>query len=586
MVAQGKALPSELDQKNNMYSIQGRLIVSYIALTLLTVVLVGVLSLWLIHYYVTQQQDRSLLFNAQAMAEQAQLLMEPTVDRFMLEQLAHTSAFLGNVQVRILDQDYQLLADSGSQPHAEALLVVGPILLEEGILSDEELEQFMLSLQHEAEYPAFPPLMGRTIAKVSQDYDTWGSQFTIEFENEVVHHAVMTDGVLYHTEEQLIAIESQRLSQNTLISIDTTNTTTSQASETDHSIYDVLVPIGDSAQPLGYVALSHGADLSNEALSTTRQAFALAALGATLLAVIVGLFMSHRLTVPIHKLTDVTDRMSQGDLSVRAPVVGQDEISQLSSQFNEMAIRLEESFSDLAAERDTLRRFIADASHELRTPITALFTFNELLMGAAANDPDAQLEFLSESQAQLKRLEWITHNLLDLSRLEGGLLTLELELHDISDLLHAAVNPFRPLADERQIALELTCPANLRPLPCNRVRTILALSNLLDNALKFTPPGGQIRLGVTPHDTHFDIWIEDSGTGIPANDLPHIFERFYRGRDYHTTGSGLGLAIVQGIIDAHGWQISVESKVGRGTRMVIEAGSVMVPSSHATATTK
>jgi len=106
-----------------MYSIQERLIASYIALTLLTVVLVGVLSLWLIHYYVTQQQNRSLLFNAEAMAEQAQLLMEQTVDRLMLEQLAHTSAFLGNVQVRILDQDYQLLADSGSPPHAEALTV-------------------------------------------------------------------------------------------------------------------------------------------------------------------------------------------------------------------------------------------------------------------------------------------------------------------------------------------------------------------------------------------------------------------------------------------------------------------------------
>ncbi len=559
-------------EKNNMYSIQGRLIASYIALTLLTVVLVGVLSLWLIHYYVTQQQNRSLLFNAQAMAEQAQLLMEPTVDHFMLEQLAHTSAFLGNVQVRILDQDYQLLADSGSPPHAEALLVVGPILLEEGIISDEELEQFMLSLEHEAGFPDFPPLMGRTIAKVSQNHDTWGSQFTIEFENEVTHHSVMTDGLLYHTEEQLIAIESGVLSQNTLISIDTTTSTASQAAQTDQTAYDVLVPIGDFAQPLGYVALSHGTDLSSEALTTTGQAFALAALGATLLALIVGLFMSHRLTVPIHKLTEVTDRMSQGDLSARAPVVGQDEISQLSSQFNEMAIRLEESFSDLAAERDTLRRFIADASHELRTPITALYTFNELLMGAAANDPDAQIEFLTESQVQLKRLEWITHNLLDLSRLEGGLVTLELEHHDISDLLHAAVNPFRPLAHERQIALQITCPANLPSLQCNRVRTILALSNLLDNALKFTSPGGKITLGVTPHATHLDIWIQDSGTGIPAKDLPHIFERFYRGRDNHTTGSGLGLAIVQGIIDAHGWRISVESEVGTGTKVVIEAG--------------
>ena len=139
-----------------MNSIQGRLIVSYIGLTLLTVVLVGVLSLWLIHYYVTQQQNRSLLFNAQAVAEQAHLWMEPTVDHVMLQQLAHTSAFLGNAQVRILDQERQVLADSGAQPDAEALLVVGPILFEEGILSDEELEllQAMLERDTRRELPA------------------------------------------------------------------------------------------------------------------------------------------------------------------------------------------------------------------------------------------------------------------------------------------------------------------------------------------------------------------------------------------------------------------------------------------------
>ena len=167
-----------------MNSIQGRLIVSYIGLTLLTVVLVGVLSLWLIHYYVTQQQNRSLRFNAEVVAEQAQLWMKPTVDHVMLQQLADTSAFLGNVQVRILDQEHRILADSGSQPDAEALLMVGPVLFEEGILSDKELEVLLSSLEDEGVLPPLSVLAGRTIAKVQQDQDVWGSQFTIEFEND------------------------------------------------------------------------------------------------------------------------------------------------------------------------------------------------------------------------------------------------------------------------------------------------------------------------------------------------------------------------------------------------------------------
>ncbi|MER3514529.1 MAG: two-component sensor histidine kinase, partial [Chloroflexota bacterium] len=111
---------------------------------------------------------------------------------------------------------------------------------------------------------------------------------------------------------------------------------------------------------------------------------------------------------------------ASGDLSTRAPVHGEDEIGQLARQFNQMAAHLEASFAQLSAERDALRRFIADASHELRTPITALQNFLDLVQGPAAEDPAARSEFLAESQKQVSRLEWITQNLLDLSRLEAG----------------------------------------------------------------------------------------------------------------------------------------------------------------------
>jgi signal transduction histidine kinase len=235
-----------------------------------------------------------------------------------------------------------------------------------------------------------------------------------------------------------------------------------------------------------------------------------------------------------------------------------------------MAERLEASFSELAAERDALRRFIADASHELRTPITALKNFNDLLQGAAAEDPAARAEFLTESQVQLERLEWITRNLLDLSRLDAGLVDLDLADHDVGELLDAAASAFKPLAQDIGITFSIQPPTPPVELRCDRARIELALSNLLDNAFKYTPPGGQVGIGAEPKGEVVQLWVRDSGPGIAPEDLSRIFERFYRGRNNHTEGSGLGLAIVQSVAQAHGGQVSVQSEPGTGSLFVIE----------------
>lgn len=252
---------------------------------------------------------------------------------------------------------------------------------------------------------------------------------------------------------------------------------------------------------------------------------------------------------------------------------GQDEIGQLARQFNQMAEQLETSFAELAAERDSLRRFIADASHELRTPITALKNFNELLQGAAANDQAARAEFLAESQTQLDRLEWITHNLLDLSWLNAGLVALDMASHDVGELIRTAAAAFKTLAHEKNITLSVKEPSSPLEVHCDRVRIELALSNLLDNGLKFTPAGGQVEIGAEQADADENVvrlWVQDSGPGIAPADQQRIFERFYRGRGNHAEGSGLGLAIVQSIVQAHGGHVTVESEPGAGSRFVIE----------------
>jgi signal transduction histidine kinase len=346
------------------------------------------------------------------------------------------------------------------------------------------------------------------------------------------------------------------------------------AHTTFHPERTVTTPIGEADRPMGYVELSRGPGFGAQALATARQAFLLAAGGATLLAVIVGLLVSRGLTAPLRALTTTAGQMSGGDLSIRAPVRGRDEIGQLARQFNQMAEQLEASFAELAAERDSLRRFIADASHGLRTPITSLKSFNELLQGSAADDPVARAEFLAESQIQLERLEWITHNLLDLSRLDAGLIVLDVGVFDAGELVETAAAAFKTLARERDVALLVSKPPFAVKVSCDRARIELALSNLLDNGLKFTPPGRQVEIGAKRVDQNVHLWVQDNGPGIAPADQQRIFERFYRGQGNEqkgpVEGSGLGLAIVRSIVQVHGGRVTVESELGAGSRFVIE----------------
>jgi signal transduction histidine kinase len=296
----------------------------------------------------------------------------------------------------------------------------------------------------------------------------------------------------------------------------------------------------------------------------------MAGIGASVLAMIAGLVMSQRLTSPLKKLGEAAVRMGAGDLTARARVQSQDEIGTLAAQFNSMADQLQESFLQLQAERDSLRRFIADASHELRTPVTALKNFLTLLQGSAANDRRAQAEFLAESQSQVERLEWITRNLLDLTRLDAGLVELDLADHDLREILASAATSFRPIAEGKGIQLKMEAPESQLLLRCDRPRLELALDNLLDNALKFTPLGGNIQIGAGMIEGVTRTWVQDSGPGIHPDDLPHIFERFYRGRGRTDDGSGLGLAIVKSLVEAQGGRVGVQSEAGKGTKITLE----------------
>ena len=329
-----------------------------------------------------------------------------------------------------------------------------------------------------------------------------------------------------------------------------------------HKGLKLPVPVQYDDQVVGYVQMTNRFTFFAEPLLAIRRALMVAGLGAVLVAVLLGFLMSRTLTAPLMALESATQQMEEGDLAVRAPeTVG--EIGDLSRRFNRMAARLQATFADLAAERDALRRFIADASHELRTPLTALRQFIEILQGQAGGEPETRSEFLGESQRQLERLQWMTGHLLDLSRLEGGVAALDIAKHDLSDLLEEALSPFRSTAAAKQIELRLSVPDGLDSIWCDRASLGMALANLLDNALKFTQPGGFVELAATAEAHATLLTVSDNGPGIQPADQEQIFERFYRGEiSEQLPGAGLGLAIVKSAVEAHGGTVNVENRDG------------------------
>lgn len=525
------------------HSIRWRLVASYVLLALLTVSVVGLLSVEIVRRYSRQQETAALRANAEAIAEQALPLILAGAPDQELQQLAQAASFLGESRVRILDNQGQAIADSGVPGAAEELILVLPGARRnsqgEGWLSFHVwTSQGNLTYPFDG-LPLAERLSGDTLLQRLRRYSgPWGGRLAFSG--------------TYHSSE---AIPSGAEPIQT---------------PQPRSTNLVRQPVGDSGDPVGYVEVSAGRAFGTAALTAARRAFLLGGTVATVLAVLFGLVMSQRLTSPLRQLGEAARRMGAGDLSVRATDPGKDEIGLLARQFNQMAGRLQASFSALQAERDALRRFVADASHELRTPITALKNFLTLLQGPAAQDQAAQLEFLAESQAQVDRLEWITRNLLDLTRLDAGLIELESVDHDLGELIAAAVSPFRALFDEKGIQLQVSKPAEPVVLRCDQLRLEMALANLLDNALKFTPQGGSVIIGAGHAEKTTRIWVADNGPGIDPQDLPHIFERFYRGRGQTGDGSGLGLAIVKSLVEAQGGRVAVESEWGRGTKLILE----------------
>lgn len=220
---------------------------------------------------------------------------------------------------------------------------------------------------------------------------------------------------------------------------------------------------------------------------------------------------------------------------------------------------------------ETVRReFVANVSHELRTPLTSIRALVETLEAGAIEDETVSMEFLGRIVGEVDRLTELVEDLLDLARLEAGRTRLRYERVDPLELVRAGADRLRPQVERARLTLTVTDGEALREIDVDRIRIEQVLINLVHNAIKFTPPGGEIRIDVGQKSGRTTIRVADTGVGIAADEQLRLFERFYKSdKARNTGGTGLGLAIVKHIVQGHGGEISVESVAGEGATFIV-----------------
>ncbi len=294
-------------------------------------------------------------------------------------------------------------------------------------------------------------------------------------------------------------------------------------------------------------------------------ALALGSVLLTTLSLAAALWSARSITRPLLTLRDAALRLAQGDLSFRIARSGQDEIGQVADAFNGMAQEVQNMLEEQTA-------FARNTSHELRTPLTALRLRTEALRYDPL-DAETARRYIEEVDEEIVHLSNLVGDVTILSRFDAGRAELGQDEIDLGRLAAVLSTQLEPLAHARQV--ELTLAGCDQPLLVHAGLSHLSvvLRNLLDNALKYTPAGGKVVCTLGQRDGAVEVDIQDTGQGIAAEDLPHIFERFYRADKAHSDeipGAGLGLALVKSIVDAYGAQIRVVSAgVGRGTAVTL-----------------
>ena len=528
-------------------SIRWRLPLSYASIALLAALLLGlVLLITLRTYYLNRERDY-LVSSAEAVASRFALLFESEVPADALESQLKSFSFLSQTRVRVLDEQGDLIADSGKPQELQGLVT------------------FSLGMEVDGVYQAFT----QTVEEGSQT-----NSYTSVIEVEDSGNGAPSERVRV---QEKVVIKGDRSDVLKELNNDSNGPVNGSASidsifpavgaqfgfgpgleatrDGRRSGQKVSQPIYDHLGEFrGHVEVLEGPAFGSEVLRSVAWGWAVASSVAVAIAAGVGWLMSLRMSKPLLSLTEATTRMAGGELSSRANINRKDELGQLASAFNEMAQRLEDTVL-------SLRRFVADAAHQLHTPLTALRTNLELMNSEDASSNAHTL--VERAQAQVDRLELLSNGLLDLSRIEANIEGRQNVPIDLVPVVRETGELFASRAEQAGLSCVLELPDGKVTIEGDESDLRQALSNLLDNAIKFTPDDGEVTVALCREGEEVVMMVEDTGIGIPEDDLPHLFERFHRGRNSATfPGSGLGLTIVKAIVDNHGGQLRVENKTG------------------------
>jgi two-component system sensor histidine kinase BaeS len=274
----------------------------------------------------------------------------------------------------------------------------------------------------------------------------------------------------------------------------------------------------------------------------------------------------------LRALEDAARRFGEGDLTARAPAIGSDEVAAVAAAFNRMAGDLAARQAQLVDADRARRQLLADVSHELMTPLTAIRGYAETLalpqFVPGSKEGQRAVKVIQEEGERIERL---VKDLLDLARFEAGGISLAQERVDIDELFERVSDRHAGIARDKGVAMVIEPHEEDLRLVGDPLRLEQALQNLASNALRHTPPGGTVRLGATREDGRVTITVTDNGIGIPDEHLPHVFDRFYKADQSRSAGgSGLGLSIVKAIVERHGGTVAVRSR--QGVETVFEIG--------------
>ncbi|MCB0211060.1 MAG: HAMP domain-containing protein [Anaerolineae bacterium] len=325
----------------------------------------------------------------------------------------------------------------------------------------------------------------------------------------------------------------------------------------------LAVPINAQGETIGQLIFvpNFGSDLTPLATVALRRTLLGAGLLAGIMALVTSFFLARNLTAPLLALNQAARQLAAGQSPELPPVRNQDEIGELTATFNHMV-------DVLATQRRLRQQMVADIAHELRTPLSIMQLELEGLEDGL-QEPEQATRSL---HGELKKLEQLIEDLRLISLVDAGGLQLEKETVELDDFLPTVVKSWEKQLDKQQITVALDIAPNLPPLQADTRRLTQVLNNLIGNAIRYTPSAGNLTITAQGQSQTILITLTDTGPGIVAEDLPHIFERFYRAdqsRTRKTGGSGLGLAIAKQLVTLHGGHIWAESQPNQGTTFYI-----------------